>query len=119
MYYFSGNAGPNAEVEVVGLVIIARVAGHVQLLELSQGKVFKMTERCFHIKFCRHSWNAKWICVEDKVAGIMKHYLYKFLVQEEEKLVFVIDGPNLQRNIQSKNASSPGHRKLLRNHFLR
>ena len=114
MYYFSGNAGPNAEVEVVGLVIIAWIAGHVQLLDLSQGKVFKMTERCFHIKFCRHSWNAKWICVEDKVAGIMKHYLYKFLVQEEEKLVFVIDGSNLQGDIQSENASSPGNGKLLR-----
>ena len=119
MYYFSGNAGPNAEVEVVGLVIIAWIAGHVQLLDLSQGKVFKMTECCFHIKFCGRSWNAKWICVEDKVAGIMNHYLYKFLVQEEENLVFVIVGSNPQWDIQSENASSPGHRKLLRNHVFR
>ena len=75
----SSNAGPDAEVEVVSLVTIARVTRHIHLLDLSQGKVLKMTETCFHVKFGRHSWKTKWICVEDEVAGIMKHYLNKLL----------------------------------------
>ena len=77
-----------------------------------------MFESCSGVQFCQYSWKTKWICVEDKVAGIVKHYLDEYLEQEKEKLVLVIIGPDLQRDVESENSSSPRDRKLFRNHIL-